>query len=344
MSIERVSRPVGHASESRHERQARQASFTLDDFHSDDEAMRTCLALAHTAASTDLPVLILGETGTGKTILAHALHNSSARARAAFAAFNAAALSDTLIDSQLFGHERGAFTGADRRLKGKFEQADGGTLFIDEIADMSLAAQAKILRAVEYGEFERLGSEVLLRADVRLISATHHPITKFLEDDTFRRDLFYRISGITLRLPSLQQRPNDLRSLIVSEVEAACQAQAKEITTVSAAALGRLLDHPWPGNLREFKRAIQTAVALTQGDTIQPESLLLEDFELPQARAHPGRPAEPAEDDLSLQAVELRHIEWVLRRMGGNKRQAARALGLSRSTLDRKLGEADRRR
>ncbi len=343
-SESRASRPAEQPSESRHERQARQAHFTLDDFQSEDETMNTCLALARTAARTDLPVLILGETGTGKTILAHALHNSSNRAPAAFAAFNAAALSDTLIDSQLFGHERGAFTGADRRLKGKFEQADGGTLFIDEIADMSLAAQAKILRAVEYGEFERLGSDTLLRADVRLISATHLPITRFLEDDQFRRDLFYRISGITLRLPSLRQRPTDLRSLIVSEVEAACQAQRKVIDTVSAAALGRLLDHPWPGNLRELKRVIQTAVALSETPVIEPGSILLEDLESDQAESHATGGTGSAEDDLSLEAAEQRHITLVLRRLGGNKRQAARVLGLSRSTLDRKLGQGDRRR
>ncbi len=331
----RPSRP----SEPRERPPAREARFTLDDFQSEDEPMRTCLALARTAAATDLPLLILGETGTGKTILAHALHNSSNRASGPFAAFNAAALSDTLIDSQLFGHERGAFTGADRRLKGKFEQADGGTLFIDEIADMSLAAQAKILRAVEYGEFERLGSEALLRADVRLISATHHPITRFLEDDQFRRDLFYRVSGITLRLPSLRHRPNDLRALIVSEVEAACQAQRKVITTVSAAALGRLLDHSWPGNLRELRRVIQTAVALTEDQTIEPDSLLLEEFETEPGAATGAREGSRGPEDLSLQAAEQRHIEWVLRRLGGNKRQAARALGLSRSTLDRKLAE-----
>lgn len=336
----RTGRGTGTEPEANAERQSHEAGFTLDDFKSDDEAMRTCLELARVAARTELPLLILGETGTGKTILAHALHNSSARAHRPFAAFNAAALSDTLIDSQLFGHERGAFTGADRRLKGKFEQADGGTLFIDEIADMSLSAQAKILRAVEYGEFERLGSEQLLHADVRLISATHHPITRFLEDDQFRRDLFYRVSGITLRLPSLRQRPNDLRSLIVSEVESACQAQAKDITTVSAAALGRLLDHPWPGNLRELKRVIQTAVALSETPTIEPAAIILEDLELPRARqAHANRGQDRPDDDLSLRTAELRHIESVLRRMGGNKRQAAKALGLSRSTLDRKLAE-----
>ncbi|MFL5522351.1 MAG: sigma-54 factor interaction domain-containing protein, partial [Gemmatimonadales bacterium] len=154
---------------------------TLGDFRSDDEAMATCLNLARTAARTELPILILGETGTGKTLLARAIHNSSPRASASFVAFNSAALSDTLLDSQLFGHEKGAFTGAIKRVKGKFEQAHQGTLFLDEIADMSAAAQAKILRAVEYGEFERLGGEELLHADVRLVSATHLPLATYLQ-------------------------------------------------------------------------------------------------------------------------------------------------------------------
>jgi transcriptional regulator with GAF, ATPase, and Fis domain len=149
---------------------------TLDDFKSADLTMRRCLELARVAAQTDLPLLILCESGTGKTLLARAIHNSSKRAEEPFISFNAPALSDTLLDSQLFGHEKGAFTGAQTTVKGKFELADHGTLFIDEIADMSPAAQAKILRAVEYGEFERLGSEKLRVADVRLISATYLPL------------------------------------------------------------------------------------------------------------------------------------------------------------------------
>jgi DNA-binding NtrC family response regulator len=244
-----------------------------------------------------------------------------------------------LLDSQLFGHERGAFTGAERRVKGKFELADGGTLFIDEIADMSAPAQAKILRAVEYGEFERLGSEQLLEADVRLISATHLPIARFLETDHFRKDLFYRVSGITLRVPPLRDRPNDLRSLMGREIAAASEAMGREIVGLSRAAADRLMGHSWPGNLRELKRVVHTAVAISEGAVIEESAVLLE--ATPEAVQENGAaaPASPRLDaDLSLHAAELRHIRSVLERLGGNKRQAARLLGLSRSTLDRKLG------
>ena len=190
----------------------REWHHTLEDFQSDDEPMATCLGLARIAARTELPILILGETGTGKTLLARAVHNSSRRASHPFIAFNSAALSDTLLDSQLFGHEKGAFTGAIRRVKGKFELADHGTLFLDEIADMSPAAQAKILRAVEPGGVRTPRQRAAAQADVRLISATHLPLARYLETDHFRKDLFYRISGITLQAPfALRQRPSDLR-------------------------------------------------------------------------------------------------------------------------------------
>ena len=314
---------------------------TLDDFRSEDEAMATCLGLARLAAGTDIPILILGETGTGKTMLASAIHNSSRRAAAPFIAFNSSALSDTLLDSQLFGHEKGAFTGAIRRVKGKFEQADGGTLFLDEIADMSQPGQAKILRAVEYGEFERLGSEALEHADVRLISATHLPLHRYLETDHFRKDLFYRISGITLRLPALRERPHDLRTIVGTAIAAAAQVQGKDIVGLDRAAAETLFSYEWPGNLRQLQRVIHTAVAITDGTVIGREALLLEGS-VDGLKAEAPEPAErmDREDgDLSLRAAEVRHIRAVLERFKGNKRRTAKALGLSRSTLDRRLGE-----
>jgi len=192
--------------------------LTLEGFRSADAAMLRCLDVARAACRTDLPILLLGESGTGKTLLAQAIHNSSRRAAGPFVSFNAAALSDTLLDSQLFGHEKGAFTDAKRQMRGKFEIADGGSLFIDEIADMSPLAQAKILRAVEYGEFERLGSDRLRTADVRLISATRHHLTRFAGTEQFRSDLFYRLAGLTVTLPPLRERPNDLRELVAASI------------------------------------------------------------------------------------------------------------------------------
>jgi transcriptional regulator with PAS, ATPase and Fis domain len=308
---------------------------TLDDFASADAAMRRCLERARGAARTVLPTLMLGESGTGKTLLARAIHNSSGRAQAPFVSFNAAALSDTLMDSQLFGHERGAFTGAQKTVKGKFELAHGGTLFVDEIADLSPVAQAKILRAVEYGEFERLGAERIQVADVRLISATHLPLAAYMDSARFRKDLFYRISGITVTIPPLRERPEDLRALIAAEIAAAAAQQGRRIVGLERAAADALVAHPWPGNLRELKRVLHAAVAMTEGEVIPPAALMLD------AAGGGGSPAPPAaagvDGDLRLRTVERRHVQAVLAQMEGNKRRAARALGVSRSTLDRKL-------
>ena len=318
-------------------------SATLDDFHSADAPMLRCLELARVAAETELPILILGESGAGKTLLARAIHNSSTRQKGPFIAFNAAALSDTLLDSQLFGHERGAFTGAQKTVKGKFELAHNGTLFIDEVADMSSSAQSKILRAVEYGEFERLGSDSLRKADVRLISATHLPLQQLIGAGRFRRDLFYRISGITVTIPALRARPRDLPLLIANEIAAASRRLGKQIKGLDSVASEHLIAYPWPGNLRELSRVIHTAVALTRTEIIPAEALLTQEsfstFTLDQAETSSPTASVTAEGDnhQSLQAVERQHILRILEQVGGNKRRAAKALGISRSTLDRKL-------
>ena len=337
-----------------------QAEATLDAFYTRDAVMQACLDRARVAARTDLPVLILGESGAGKTILARAIHNSSGRAAGPFVSFNAAALSDTLLDSQLFGHERGAFTGAQHRVKGKFELADLGTLFLDEIADLTPAAQSKILRAVEYGEFERLGSDKLLRADVRVMSATHYPIAE--AGGRFRQDLFFRISGITLTVPPLRERPNDLPVLLAAEIAREGQRQKKAIAGLDRAAADRLLSYQWPGNLRELATVVGAAVALATGDVIGLEHLLLGEEDTTRVpasgapkkavRAGPSTPgpstalgtgpSTPLGAGRTLEEAIHRHITQVLGEVGGNKRRAARELGVSRATLDRKLQEISR--
>lgn len=312
--------------------------LTLDDFRSADTAMVRCLELARAACRTELPLLILGETGTGKTLLARAIHNSSRRSDGPFVSFNAAALSDTLLDSQLFGHEKGAFTGAQRRVRGKFEIADGGTLLLDEIADMSPLAQAKILRAVEYGEFERLGSERLHTADVRIVSATHYPLQRYAGSDQFRRDLFHRISGITLTLPPLRERPLDLRVLVASAILRAARRQGRSIAGLTPTAAETLFCYRWPGNLRELDRVISAAVALTEGDVIGIGAILVaEDASVFRPDRADAGDAPASGEDLTLRTAERDHVRRVLARMGGNKTRAARVLGISRSRLDRKL-------
>jgi len=314
------------------------ATATLETFYTSDTAMQACLDRARVAARTDLPILILGESGAGKTILARAIHNSSKRSGHAFVSFNAAALSDTLLDSQLFGHERGAFTGAHQRVKGKFELADRGTLFLDEIADLSPSAQSKILRAVEYGEFERLGSDTLQRADVRILSATHHPLNGEASG-RFRQDLFFRISGFTLTVPPLRERPGDLPALLAAEIARASERQGKTIVGLDRPAADRLLAYAWPGNLRELATVVHAAVALTPADVIGEAHLVLDQ------RAHAttaagGVPA--ASGNRTLRAAMHRHIAQVLEDVGGNKRRAARELGVARATLDRRLIELSR--
>jgi transcriptional regulator with PAS, ATPase and Fis domain len=305
--------------------------------------MQVCLDRARVAAQTDLPILILGESGSGKTILARAIHNTSDRRSGPFVSFNAAALSDTLLDSQLFGHERGAFTGAQQRVKGKFELADTGTLFLDEVADLTGAAQAKILRAVETGEFERLGSEDLRQADVRMISATHYRIDPGAASKRFREDLFFRISGITVVVPPLRSRPHDLPTLLANEVARAAERQGKTIVGLDRAAADRLLAYRWPGNLRELSSVIHAAVALARTDVIGEELLVLLDEPADTMRPAVAHTGKPNNGRLLREAVH-RHIASVLEAVGGNKRRAARELGVSRATLERKLRDATRAR
>jgi transcriptional regulator with PAS, ATPase and Fis domain len=322
----------------------------VEDLTTANDAMARCLRLAALAASSDVPVVLLGETGTGKTLLAHAIHNSSARAERAFVAFNASAMSDTLIESQLFGHERGAFTGAQQTVKGKFELANGGTLFLDEIADMSPLAQVKILRVLEYGEFERLGSEQMLHSDARIVCATNCSLLEQVREGKFREDLYHRLNGLTLLIPPLRERMEELPALIAAELKASAVDEGKRITANHPEAMDKLIAYPWPGNLRELNHTVRTMTLFCEGRVILPEHVVfppdLKSRPLPvtlEREPELSPNGEANMRDLSLAAAVARHVKFVYNQAGRNQRRTARLLGISRATLARHLRAKDQK-
>jgi transcriptional regulator with PAS, ATPase and Fis domain len=326
--------------------QAALSNLKLEGLTTTNEAMARCLRLAALACKSDVPVVLLGETGTGKTLLAHAIHNSSQRAGKPFVSFNAAAMSETLLESQLFGHERGAFTGAQQAVKGKFELAHGGTLFLDEISEMSALAQVKILRVLEYGEFERLGSERMLRCDVRIVCAANCSLRERVAQGKFREDLFHRLNGLTLLIPPLRERLEELPALIAAELKAAAQREGKNITAIHPEAMARLLAHEWRGNLRELSHTVRTMTLFCDGEVILPEHVIFSpdlpfSTEAQKQAASTERPNELPQTngaiDLSLSAAIHRHARFVYDRSNQNQRLAAKLLGISRSTLARYL-------
>ena len=300
------------------------------DIRTQNEALRACLTQAERAARSDVTVLLLGGPGTGKNLIVQAIHNASPRAARAFVAVNCSALTPSLVESELFGHVRGAYTGAERERRGRFELADLGTLFLDEIGDLSLEAQSKILRAVEYQEFERVGGEETLRVDTRLIAATNRDLAELIAQGRFREDLYYRLNEVTIGLPSLSQRPEDIDLLIRHFIQECNRKYGKRVRGISAEAARFLRAYPWPGNVRELRAAIKRGVAIAEGTDLSLEDLNMR-VELVNARVEPGL------EDLSLEAVERRHILRVLRQTSGNKTQACGLLKIARSTLDRKL-------
>ena len=320
------------------------SKLRVEDLTTANDAMKRCLRLAALAAKSDVPVVLLGETGTGKTLLAHAIHNSSARADKSFVAFNASAMSDTLIESQLFGHERGAFTGAQQTVKGKFELANEGTLFLDEIADMSPLAQVKILRVLEYGEFERLGSEHMLHSDARIVCATNCSLLEQVRRGKFREDLYHRLNGLTLLIPPLRERMEELPALIAAELKAAAANEGKKITAIHPEAIDKLIAYPWPGNLRELNHTVRTMTLFCDGRVVLPEHVVfppdLKTHAAPvaeEAAAEPSQNGESEVRDLSLAAAVARHVRFVHEQAGGNQRRTARLLRISRATLARHL-------
>ena len=288
------------------------------------------------AAPTHSTVLIRGESGVGKELVAAAIHHASPRRDGPLVCMNCAALSPTLLESELFGHEKGAFTGATERKQGKFEAADGGTLMLDEIGEMSAEIQAKFLRVLEGHPFERVGGHSPVKVDVRVVAATNRDLQAMVREGKFRQDLFYRLHVVEIVVPPLRQRGQDVIGLAEFFLQNFNQEMGRKITGFTNAAKKRLLDYSWPGNIRELKNVIERAVVLNTKDVIDDSDLAL----APAVSGDVAGSAAVGADEnveMTLAALEQAHIERVLRHTGGNKSRAAGILGIERSTLDRKL-------
>jgi DNA-binding NtrC family response regulator len=279
-------------------------------------------------------VLLNGESGTGKELVAAAIHQRSPRAARPFVRLHCAALAETLLESELFGHERGAYTGAERKREGRFEQANGGTLFLDEIAEISPGTQVKLLRVLQEREFERVGGNQTIHIDVRVIAATNRDLKAMVAAGRFREDLYYRLNVIALTLPALRQRQADIPALAMHFLQRFAEENCKNVTALSDAVLALLVAYPWPGNVRELENAIERAVVVSDGDTIEPRHLPPE-FAVVSRRAA-GAPPVPGS---SMDELERHAIMKTLESVGGSTSRAAEILGISVRKIQYKLQE-----
>src|SRR6516165_980379 len=299
-----------------------------------DEKMLIVFEWIRTAAKSDISVLVLGPTGSGKELVARMIHELSRRQGAKFQAVNCAALPDTLFESEIFGYEKGAFTGAHDRKPGRLELANEGTLFLDEIGDMSLIAQAKLLRVLEERRFERLGGNTSIEVNFRLISATNRPLDQFVRDTRFREDLYYRVNAFSIRLPSLRERATDIPALAQRFLARYCAANGLPLDgkSFSREASDLLMQYHWPGNIRELESTVSRAALSSPGRVIRPQDIeFLHAAEAPAETSHERLP--------SLADAERAHIARVLESVNWNKKQAAAVLEISRGTLYRKIVE-----
>ena len=292
------------------------------------KAMKQVLAMAHLAAPTDSTVLLTGESGTGKGLIARLIHQNSQRANQPFIHVDCGTLVETLFESELFGHVKGSFTGAESDKVGKFELAQDGTIFFDEISNINLEVQAKLLRAVEDREVSRVGSHDTIKVDVRILAATNQDLYKAIDQGKFREDLFYRLNVVFIHLPPLRERKEDIPPLIDYFFAVSQDRRKTTVESISPEAVDVLMSHDWPGNVRELANTIERQVVLGQNVVIQPEDLNFADW---------PSSAEQAAEDLSLNDAERQHIGKVLERFEGRRTEAAHALGIDRSTLRQKI-------
>ena len=300
-------------------------------------AITSMLSMIRTVAPTEATVLITGESGTGKELVARALHAQSLRKDEPLVTVNCAALAETLLESELFGHEKGAFTGADKRREGRFKQADRGTLFLDEIGEMPIGVQAKLLRALQQGEIQRVGSDKSEHVDVRVIAATNRDLRKEVEERRFREDLYFRLNVISLEVPPLRLRKEDIPLLAAHFLSHYAERNHKNVKGFSAQCMDMLLHYDWPGNVRELQNAVERAVILCTGEYVTGPELPVNIAKLAAEAMPKSSEVSSSLAGLPLEEVERRAIEETLRETGDNKSAAARKLGITRATLHKKL-------
>jgi DNA-binding NtrC family response regulator len=301
----------------------------------ESQSIKKVFKLVNRVAKANISVMILGETGTGKELVAGAIHYNSLRADGPFVRVNCAALPEQLLESELFGYEKGAFTGADKTRVGRFEHADGGTIFLDEVADMSLITQAKVLRVLQEKEFERLGANETRKTDVRIISATNKEIAQLMRDGLFRQDLFYRLNVVTIRMPALREREDDIGILIQFFLKRANAEMGKNIRGIEPEALRILEEYHWPGNIRELENTMERAVLMADEDTITADDLHL--FFSGQSRPEAAGEVRLPPEGISLEEAERQLIEQALERCGWVQRKAAELLGVSSRVMNYKV-------
>lgn len=305
--------------------------YSFDSMIGKSKVLQAAIGLGKKVAQTDTTVLLLGETGTGKEVFAQAIHQASNRKAKPFVALNCATFSKDLLESELFGHREGAFTGATKDKKGLFEEANTGTLFLDEVGELPVELQAKLLRVLETGEFLRVGETKPVRSDVRIIAATNRDLEKETESGNFRNDLYYRLSVFTISLPALRERIQDIGPLADFFAELSAERMNKPCPALTAQYIEALKQHRWKGNIRELKNVIERSVILAEGDVLDTDSLPYE-FNHP-VQPHQGQPIA----SFSMANAEKAHIQNVLNHTDGNKAEAARLLEIGIATLYRKI-------
>ena len=313
--------------------------FVFQGVRSKSHAMQSVFNVLRRVVPTNISVLIEGESGTGKELTARAIHNNSPRRNKPFKPLNCAGLSETLLESELFGHAKGAFTGADIERKGLFEVADKGTLFLDEIGDMPLTMQAKLLRVLDDGIIVPVGSNKSIVVDVRVISATNHDLAKLVEEKKFRQALYFRVKGVSVTLPPLRSRPEDIPELFGYFLKEACEEIGRDIHRITEAAMAVLISYDWPGNIRQLRHAIRTMVVMCDRDMLDVRDI---PSEIHQVKQLAGRVATVGGLDLTgrpLNEVEKEHIRRTLEMTRGNRAEAAKILEIGERTLYRKIKE-----